>query len=53
MKRIEIECPYCGKTHVHNIEGVQDIPSTIVVTPMGTVHDVDEETGEKKSGSEE
>jgi hypothetical protein len=25
MKRIEIECPYCGRSHVHNIEGVMDI----------------------------
>lgn len=41
MKKIEIECPYCGKIHVHSIEGVMDIPSKAIEPERELPHDKD------------
>jgi len=39
--KIEIECPYCNRIHVHRIEGVMSIPSKPVEAEKELPHDDD------------
>ena len=49
--RVEVECPYCGKTHVYLIEGAMSIPSKPEVAEKELPSDP--ETGDLEDFKEE
>ena len=51
--RIELECPYCYKIHVHQIDGLMSIPSKPVVAEKELPSDPETEDLDKFRESDE